>query len=213
MKNSHARRIVAAALAASALVGCRTRDRQVAIDTVVLRIDSAAGQVSPGPRAYTAPTVRDGSAWATGAVLGYAAATNMSAIELGRLAEVRATAPAVKAFAQRMVRDHQAMLKEMNAVASSIGAAPDTAAFDARDAIDDARDEGKSLLAERPGADWDREYIDDAIDSHEEMLDKLRQAARFTTDPRLHSILEQAAAMVSKHLAEAQAIEKGLPRS
>ncbi len=83
--------------------------------------------------------------WTSPTILGFAMVANDGEIQLGKLAERTATAPAVKAFATMMVTDHQMMLKDVTALATKLSATADTSAGNARDLANHANDEMTDL--------------------------------------------------------------------
>lgn len=166
----------------------------VATDTAAARTDSAAAHASRG-------------GWTPASVLGYTTAANNGEIAEGRLAETKATNPAVKAFAREMVADHQAMLAEGKTLAGKLSAAADTMADDAHDLMEDTRKELKDLNDKAAGADWDEDFINHEIDGHQKVLDKLQDAAKNTSDADLRAALEKASGKVQQHLTKAQDIK------
>jgi len=60
------------------------------------------------------------------------AAANQGEIDAGKMAETKATSPAVKSFAHDMVIAHTALLNGGNALAKKLNITPDAAAADSR---------------------------------------------------------------------------------
>jgi putative membrane protein len=199
------------AVAALALAACDSSRR--AADTVAARTDSAAsGAMANADTAMhrtdsAAGMVATNTTWTPATVLGYASAANMGEVEEGQLAEKKATNPAVKAYARQMVTDHQAMLKDVKALASKLNVTADTAMGDTRDLIGDAQNEMKDLADKAAGADWDKDFIDKEIDGHQKVLDKLQDLAKNTTDADVRAALVKATGKVQEHLTKAQNIK------
>jgi putative membrane protein len=145
--------------------------------------------------------------WTEPSILGYASAANAGEIEEAKLAEKRATNPAVKAFAKELAADHEAMLAEGKSLAGKLNVTADTAGGDAHDLMNDSRDHLKSLNDKAAGADWDEEFIDHAIDMHQKVLDKLQDAAKNSSNAELRTALEKATGKVQQHLTKAQDIK------
>lgn len=207
------RRGTAAAAAALVLAACTAKDRRNPDSAAAARTDS--GMRGTATTTDSAANRMDSSAagaekrggWTDASILGFAHAANMGEVEEGRLAERKATNPAVKAFARQMVADHQAMLAEGKTLASKTSLAADTAADDVRGLMKDTRDEIKDLADKKPGKDWDEDYIEKQIDDHKKVLDKLQDAAKNATDPALRASITKATGKVQEHLTKAQAIK------
>jgi len=207
--HDHRMALTAALLLASvacAKAGDRTADTATpmarADSAAAVRTDSAGGTLAPTDSANAA---RGG--WTEPSILGFATAANAGEIAEAKLAEQKATNPAVKAFARQMLADHQAMLKDGQALAAKLNATADTTTGAAHDLINDSRDELKDLTDKPAGADWDAAFIDKEIDGHQKVLDKLQDAAKNTNNADLRAGLEKATGKVQEHLTKAQDIK------
>jgi len=203
---------VSCALALFAVGACKGREGNMA-DTTVAKIDTAVARV--GAAADTAMRKVDSAAgslakrggWTSASVLGFSAAASAGEIREGELAIRKATTPAVKAFARQVVADHRAMLANGKALATKLKVAPDTADDDVKDVVKHSADDIKDLTDKKPGRDWDEAYIDNQIKDHKDVLDKLMDASKNTTDPDLRAALEKATGKVQEHLTKAQDIK------
>ena len=94
----------------------------------------------------------------------------MAEVELGRLAEQRASNPDVKQFAQMMVRDHTKAGDELKQIAQkhSITVSPH---------LDDKHRDLMDKLSKLNGAEFDRQYIDAMVDGHEDIINHLQSKA------------------------------------
>ena len=207
--------LIAFSAVATSLGACKKADN--AADSALARTDSAAGRVDSATRASTDSAARADSAknntrsgWNDQSILGYTWAANTGEVRLGQLGVKKATSPKVKAFAQEMVTEHRAMDAEAKSLASKVKATADTTADNARDLLDHGRDELKDLTDKAAGADWDKDYINKAIDDHQKVLDKLQDAAKNTTNADLRAALEKATGKVQQHLTKAQDIKKNV---
>ena len=179
--------------------------------------DTAAPATSaeaPPPPADTAR--HDSSAmahggWTDGQILAFAAAASRAEVNEGQLAATKATNAGVKSFAKQMSSDHEAMLKEGQSFAASHNIAPDTTKDDVRDLAKDGSDQLKELTDKSAGADWDKKYLDNQIDDHKKVLDKLQDAAKNTTNADLQALLTKATGKVQEHLTKAQALKDKYP--
>ena len=152
-------------------------------------------------------------------------------IELGRLAQQRATHPEVKEFGAMMVRDHQTAAEELRSIASSAGAsqAPgadrpagtsgdratgdrsvaDRAAGAAANLQEEAR-ELRQELGELTGRDFDRRYIDEMVDDHEDAVEDLEDKANNASHPEVKAWAAKTLPKVRQHLEKARTLQQTL---
>jgi putative membrane protein len=102
-----------------------------------------------------------------------AAIANKFEVIEGQLALVQASDPALKEFAQLMVKDHTAALEELKAAARAGGI--DLPADIAPDAIHQAR---LNAIKNRRGADFDQAYLTDQVQGHHQAVAMLATYAR-----------------------------------
>lgn len=128
---------------------------------------------------------------------------NYDEIKLGELAESKATNPAVKAFGQRMVRDHTALGEKMKPFAENWGLTPPTS-FD-----EDAQKEYDKLSG-LSGADFDKEYIDDMVSDHTKDLKLFTNEVNDTHDAKFKAAVEHGKSVVAAHKNMAYDLKKKL---
>jgi len=90
---------------------------------------------------------------------------NSADIELSRMAFDKATTPAIKAFAQKMVDDHRAAESQLKSAVSG--------SIDWPAQLDDKHKETADELAKKQGADFDREYVKAMVEGHQDLAAKL----------------------------------------
>jgi putative membrane protein len=161
----------------------------------------------------TTAAAKTNNSWTDGQILAFAGAASRGEIAEGKLAETKATNPKVKAFARLMVSDHTKMLSEGNSFAKKNNITPDSTKGDVVDLEKGAIDEMKDLQTKPKGNDWDKDFIDKAIDDHKAVLEKLQQAQNATTNPALKELLTKATTKVQDHLQKAQAIKDSTLKS
>jgi len=212
--NAHAHRLTTismALLCAAALGACSKTERTA--DTAAARTDSAAGRLDSTAMAKTDSGMNmahNAGAWTNDHIFGFAHNANEGEIALGKLASTKATNPKVKEFGAEMVKDHQAMMKDAHALMAKVNATVDSTWDDAKDLASGAADKLKDLTEKAKGADWDKNYIDNQVDAHQKVLDKLNDAAKSTTDSTISAALAKTTAKVQEHLTKAQSIQAGL---
>ncbi|HXT14893.1 MAG TPA: DUF4142 domain-containing protein [Gemmatimonadaceae bacterium] len=212
------------ALTGGTLAACKGHNQtayndSTAANSAAGRLDTAGTPGNPSAAAATpatdstaaANTANTANKWSNNAIVAYATAANEGEVQLGRLGEKKATSAAVKAFARQMVTDHSAMLAETKKLGTKIKAMPDTTMGDVHDLMGHSRDELKELTDKAAGADWDKNYMDKMVSDHKDVLDKLQDAAKNTTDPDAKKALEGAVGKVQTHLTKAQDIQAKMP--
>ncbi|HEY4008529.1 MAG TPA: DUF4142 domain-containing protein [Acidobacteriaceae bacterium] len=160
-----------------------------------LTIGSAAAAFTPPAKAQATD---DDKKFLTDASQG-----NYDEIQLGKLAEQKATDPAVKAFGQRMIKDHTKLGANMKPFADSWGIAEPTALSP------DAQKEYDKLSG-MSGHDFDKEYIDDMVSDHTKDLDAFTKEVKDTKDAKFKVAVEQGKSVVAAHKNMAYDLKKKL---
>jgi putative membrane protein len=201
----------------SALGACKPSDRTANADTAAARTDSAAGRLDSTATAAgnsmsdsTHAMANKAGAWTNDHIFGFTHNADNGEIALGKLASTKATNPQVKAYAREMVKDHQTMMAQSHALMGKLKATPDSTWDDAKGLADNGRDKLKELTDKAAGADWDKNYIQSQIDTHQKVLDKLTDAAKSATDSTVTNGLAKATSMVQEHLTKAQTLNSTL---
>ena len=91
---------------------------------------------------------------------------NMAEVELSRMALDKATSPAIKAFAQKVVSDHESAGQNLK---SALSAQP--IGWPAQ--LDDKHRKTADELAKKHGADFDRDYVKAMVEGHQDLAAKL----------------------------------------
>ena len=210
----HAHRLTKISMAlfcATAIGACSKADRTA--DTAAARTDSAAGRLDSTAMARTDSGMNmahNAGSWTNDHIFGFAHNANEGEIALGKLASTKATNPKVKEFGAEMVKDHQAMMKDAHALMEKVKATADSTWDDVKDLANAGNDKLKELTEKARGADWDKNYIDNQVDAHQKVLDKLNDAAKNNTDSTITSALAKTTAKVQEHLTKAKSIQAGL---
>jgi putative membrane protein len=130
-------------------------------------------------------------------------------IELGRLAQERGQHADVKEFGAMMVEQHQKAADELRPIANKFttGEAP---------ARTPEADDHKELLDELSGLtgrDFDKKYIQEMIDDHQEGIDDLESKAENAASPEVKSWAAKALPTMRQHLERARAIKETLDQA
>jgi len=124
-------------------------------------------------------------------------------IQLGKLAEQKATNPDVKAFGRRMVTDHTKLNEKMKPYADEWGiTAPTALSPDAQKEYD--------KLQGMSGNDFDKEYMSNMVSDHSKDLDAFNKEVKDTKDMKFRTSVEQGKSVVAAHKNMAYDLKKKL---
>ena len=134
---------------------------------------------------------------------------NEGEIDAGKLAKKRANNDQVKAFAKKMVDEHEKNEKEVKQVAkkADIG-------MDNNDAAKQLKEHVKTTikdLKDKKDAEFDRAYIASQVDMHQSLLNQIEnQLLAAAKTPALKEYLTKTRDHVKMHLDEAKSIQTAL---
>jgi putative membrane protein len=129
---------------------------------------------------------------------------NEAEVNMGRLAQERAANPQVREFAQTMVREHEEALRELRQIA-----AQHNVEIERRDEMPREHRNVHERLTERSGAEFDREFVEWAIDKHEDAINDL-EGKMDSDNAALRQWASQTAPKLRQHLAHAQNLQQTL---
>jgi putative membrane protein len=124
--------------------------------------------------------------------LAMAAQGDQNEIALSKVAEDKATNPAVKAFAEKMVKEHTEMTDGMKPFAEEWSITPPMGPD-----ADHQKDIDK--LNKLSGEDFDKEYIDIMVTDHAEALKAFTKEAKDTKDMKFRAVVLEDKTMVAAH--------------
>jgi putative membrane protein len=166
---------------------------------------SAALACAPAELATTAGALPGAPAMTNAEVTGIVQTVNDGQIMTSQAAIERATAAAVREFAQRMVADHTAANERLAAL--EIGAAQPQMARD----LAQSAQASMQALAQYEGEAFDRAYLVAQIELHEYKLNTLDATLiPSATDRRLIAELERIRGEALEHLEQARQIRRNL---
>ncbi len=123
--------------------------------------------------------------------------------KLSKVAVQKATDPAVKAFAEKMIAEHTKMTQGMKPFAESWGLTPPSGPDE------DAQKELDKL--DKPsGKDFDKEYIDIMVSDHSKALQEFTKEAKDTKDTKFRAVVIQDKTAVAAHKNMAYDLKKKL---
>jgi putative membrane protein len=208
--------VATAAVAALSIAGCHkktaatTEAGNMAESTGAAAANTASavnpGQTGPVNQAQDATSGAVGAASATvgahdtGAFVDNLAQGNAYEIQAAKIAEQKATAPDVKAFAHMMVIQHTALGNQAKTVIIKAGkTAPVTLDQRHKGLLDNLRAAGPS--------DFDKTYMDQQVAAHQETLNLINGYSQNGDDADLKAFAAQTAPKVQDHLDKAQALQ------
>jgi putative membrane protein len=128
-------------------------------------------------------------------------------IELGRLAQKRASHADVKEFGAMMVREHQLAANELKPIMSRLATSDTTARNDNERNDTNEKVEDLSKLS---GADFDKKYIDQMVDDHQEAIDDVERKAENAANPEVKQWAVKTLPKMREHLEKAKDIKERL---
>jgi putative membrane protein len=132
-----------------------------------------------------------------------AASGGMMEVQLGELAQQKASSQAVKNFGSMMVRDHSKANDELKALAGNKNITlPPAPGEDHMDHI--------KKLSEKSGKEFDKDYINMMVDDHQDDIDKFEKCSKDAKDPELKAFADKTLPKLREHLAAAKKIKDGM---
>ena len=135
--------------------------------------------------------------------LANAAQADKNEIALSEVAEQKATNPAVKAFAEKMVKEHKEMSESMKPFAEKWGINPPVE-------VDSDHQKELDKLNGLSGKDFDKEYIDQMVSDHSKALDAFTDEAKDTKDAKFKAAVLKGKTRVAAHKNMAYDLKKKL---
>ena len=153
------------------------------------------------PAAGLGSTATRGDALTAPAFVRAAAASDLYEMEASRLAEQRSQNAEVKRFAQRMLRDHGKTTGELKGMLPQLqGVSPQQVAT----SLDRQHQALLEQLQGAQGAEFDRVFARQQLQSHQGAVDLFRAYAQSGDDARLKQWATQTLPSLEEHLREAQ---------
>ena len=117
---------------------------------------------------------------------------NLAEIKLATLAVKTSKNPTVRAFAQKMITDHQALLAGAKPVAMKAGVTPPTSPSVGSDAE-------YLKLKVLSGATFDKSYVKTMVSDHHEDLDKVKAEHDSTQNESMKKLTAHASTVIAGH--------------
>jgi len=146
-----------------------------------------AGSVSAGDRKFIEKAAKGG----------------MAEVEIGRLAQEKASSAQVMQFAKRMVDDHSKANDQLKGLAALKGVT-----LPSEMDKGDRRDMDK--LAKKSGADFDREYMKHMVSNHKKDVSEFKDEAKSAKDADVKTFAASTLPTLEQHLELAKSTEAAL---
>lgn len=121
-----------------------------------------------------------------------ASLSDYTEITFSQLATQKATNPQVKAYAQKMITDHQTLETKMKPFADQMGVAPATA-------LDSTHQQLYDQLNQLSGADFDKQYMTAMSQDHHKSLDAFKMEESSTQNKQMKPVVKQGEKVVAQH--------------
>jgi putative membrane protein len=130
-----------------------------------------------------------------------AAMSGQAEVQLGQMAEQKASSEAVKEFARRMVADHTKANEQLKQVASR-------ANVEVPDQVKGKEEATIKKLDKLSGADFDKAYIKDQLKDHKQAVNEFKSEAENGTIPAVKEFASQTLPTLEQHLELAKNLNK-----
>jgi putative membrane protein len=132
-----------------------------------------------------------------------AAGAGMAEVELGQLAQQKASSQQIKVFAARMVQDHSKANEELKQLAQAKGmTVPAAGAKAHRGEMD--------KLNKLSGADFDKQYVSHMVSDHRKTVAEFKKASESAQDLDLKAFAGKTLPTLQDHLNQAQSIQESV---
>ena len=135
--------------------------------------------------------------------LSMAAQSDMNEIKLSKLAEAKASNPQVKAFAHKMISDHNMLEAKMKPFATAWGLTAPAGLDSDHQAIYDK-------LNGLSGAGFDKAYMDAMAEDHHKALDAFTKEGDTTQDAKFKAAVLKGKTLVAAHTKMADTLKSKL---
>jgi len=122
-----------------------------------------------------------------------AAQGNSAEVALGQIVAGKTKNPAVKQFAQMMVKDHTAALNELQELAQSKN-------LNFNDALPDDAQSLQTKLSSDTGTQLDKDYMDGMLEDHQKDVQEFTDQSQKAKDPDLKQWASKTLPILQKHL-------------
>jgi len=141
--------------------------------------------------------------WGDKRFLTKAEKAGMEEVAISRVAAERATNPEVKAFAQKIVADHESLNKDLTSLANTEGVTLSSSMEKHDDKLTSKWEKKEA------GADFDKAYLKQMASDHEDALELFGKASK-SKNPEIASVASKALPTLQEHHTRAMELRKTL---
>jgi putative membrane protein len=203
LRMGHRATAVTAAVGALLLGACNRADR-AEVDTTVGRVGEAVASAVDTVAGRIA-----GREYSNAELVGFVNAYNDAEVEIGQLAQTKATDTQVRDFARRIVTEHRALKTEFTTAAQRLSLTPTMPAAD-ENLPEDHQAGLRELNALTKGRDFDRAFVKHEIKMHRKVVDEVEDALRRNRNQEIRPVLEKARDGLRAHLTTLEELERKL---
>jgi putative membrane protein len=127
-----------------------------------------------------------------------AARASMSGVAISRVAATRTSNPEVRRFAQNLINDHEEAFEQLSALATNLGVSLP------------AKDPRPERWEKRDAKNFDREYLEEMIDEHEEVVKLFAEHAKDGEDATTVAYARKHLPKLQQHLQHAIDLKRAL---
>lgn len=136
-------------------------------------------------------------------------AANTVEIDAAKLAKKKAGSKEVQAYAEQMIKDHEAMNKEAKKLAKDLKIKPEKNA--SAEALTKGGKDTKKKLDDLKGAEFDAAYVESNVMMHQTVLDTFDKSLLPSVQaPEMKASLEKSRAAIAQHLEHAKQLQSSL---
>ncbi len=129
-----------------------------------------------------------------------ASLSDYTEMTFSQLALQKSSNPQVKAYAQKMITDHQKLEASMKPAADKLGVTPATA-------LDSDHQQMYDQMSKLSGADFDKQYMTAMDQDHHKSLDSFKSEESSTQDPQLKPVVKKGEKVVAQHTVMADKMQ------
>ena len=190
-----------AAIAGTLLIAC-ARDAGDRVDSGLTRAVEAIGAATDSAAGRLA-----GAEYTNAQLTAFLNTYNDAEIEMGQMAQSKATDAEVRTFAQSLVTEHRALKTEVTSTAERVGVTPAVEA-DIENITERHQEAMRELNAKAAGRPFDEAFLEHEIRMHKAVLDEIEDSLGRNRNPELKPLLEKARDGIKAHLTKAEQLEK-----
>jgi putative membrane protein len=205
------RHFFVAAVAAAALCGCSATRQQPAPDANAnAAASSPAAQPTQAaeakPHKTHVPSSEVSSKNSNASILEQIHQANLKEIEIGRIAEQKASTDEVRAYADQLVKDHTSADQMVVATAQKKGARLRDSAAGRREGARGKSAEQK--LSSASGAQFDRLFLEQTSADHKKLIAELQREREDASDDDIEALIDKIVPILQQHDDLAQILMK-----